>query len=317
MPLDTYEPIDPEKLTSPEELKKQGNWHFGRAEYSDAQKNYERALSLLKEDWRSEERPSNIHQMPPEHKTLLSALLKNQAACLMKAELNDQGQAAIICCSRALAYTPNDMKALYRRVQALEQMNCISQAYSEARKMMQLFPKDKMVEKLCIKLRDIVQIKTMEDRSTEKRVNNMFDIISKKGALHSGDKNDLAKMKQAAENLIVLSRDEAGAERIFRENGMELLNYLLDSKDKELMLSALRTLSYLAEGHKSRTTVLLDNVTIKRIQNGIAHEDDSISTSATSLLQCIMDTYRAAHDKREHDRRNINANVVFDYHKLG
>ena len=57
---------------------------------------------------------------------------------------------------------------------------------------------------------------------------------------------------QAANNLIVLSREEAGAERIFQNNGMALLMQLLDTKRPELMLAAVRTLSGVCSSHRAR-----------------------------------------------------------------
>lgn len=57
---------------------------------------------------------------------------------------------------------------------------------------------------------------------------------------------------QAANNLIVLGREEAGAERIFQSNGVGLLLQLLDTKKPELVLAAVRTLSGMCSGHRAR-----------------------------------------------------------------
>lgn len=306
MPLDNFEAKDPASMTDCDELKKQGNWHFQRAEYDDALKNYERALTLMDEDWNSEERPMNVHKMKPEERAIRSALLKNQAACLMKRE---KYQDAILSCTRSLAYTPNDTKALFRRIQCLELMNNLGQAYQQARSLAKIATDDKLVEKLVLRLRDAVEVKSMEERSTEKRVNNMFDLLIKDGAMFTGGEKDAEKVAKAADNLVFLARDEAGAERIFREGGLELLNNLLDNDNADLSLSALRCLSYLAEGHKSRTNILLENVTMERIKTHISHEREDISTAATNLLQIIMDTYRSEEEKREWKMES----VVFDY----
>jgi hypothetical protein len=60
---------------------------------------------------------------------------------------------------------------------------------------------------------------------------------------------------QAANNLIVLGREEAGAERIFQNNGVALLLQLLDTKRPELVLAAIRTLSGMCSGHRARVRV--------------------------------------------------------------
>lgn len=59
-------------------------------------------------------------------------------------------------------------------------------------------------------------------------------------------------LSQAAQNLIVLAREEAGAEKIFQSDGVRLLTQLLDTAKADLMLAALRTLVGLCSGHRSR-----------------------------------------------------------------
>lgn len=61
---------------------------------------------------------------------------------------------------------------------------------------------------------------------------------------------------QAVNNLVVLGREEAGAERIFQNNGLHLLMQLVETKDPELILSAVRTLSGMCTGHRARVSLL-------------------------------------------------------------
>lgn len=63
---------------------------------------------------------------------------------------------------------------------------------------------------------------------------------------------DTTLLSQAAQNLIVLAREEAGAEKIFQSDGVRLLTQLLDTAKADLMLAALRTLVGLCSGHRSR-----------------------------------------------------------------
>lgn len=64
--------------------------------------------------------------------------------------------------------------------------------------------------------------------------------------------SDMTLSSQAAQNLIVLAREEAGAEKIFQSDGVRLLTQLLDTAKADLMLAALRTLVGLCSGHRSR-----------------------------------------------------------------
>lgn len=62
---------------------------------------------------------------------------------------------------------------------------------------------------------------------------------------------------QAAQNLVVISREDAGAEQIFRNDGVKLLQKLLESQQEDIVLSALRTLVGLCTGHQSRVRRLM------------------------------------------------------------
>lgn len=59
---------------------------------------------------------------------------------------------------------------------------------------------------------------------------------------------------------MVLSREDAGAEQIFRNDGVKLIQKLLQSKQEEVVLSALRTLVGLCTGHQSRVSVIVPSV---------------------------------------------------------
>jgi len=60
---------------------------------------------------------------------------------------------------------------------------------------------------------------------------------------------------QAANNLIVLARESAGAEKIFASNGVANLVKLIDNeRDKQLQLTAFRVLSCLANDHHDRVS---------------------------------------------------------------
>lgn len=71
-------------------------------------------------------------------------------------------------------------------------------------------------------------------------------------AFQRADDPDATLLSQAAQNLIVLAREEAGAEKIFQSDGVRLLTQLLDTAKADLMLAALRTLVGLCSGHRSR-----------------------------------------------------------------
>ena len=67
-------------------------------------------------------------------------------------------------------------------------------------------------------------------------------------------------LHQAANNLIVLAREEAGAARIIENGGIQKLSFLLDTeKDKSLLLTSIRVLACLSHNNKERVSLSHNN----------------------------------------------------------
>lgn len=62
---------------------------------------------------------------------------------------------------------------------------------------------------------------------------------------------------QAMSNILVLAREEAGAQKIFETGGIEKLNTMLDNQDKDLRLNAIRALSSITKHSKLRVSFWL------------------------------------------------------------
>ncbi|MBV97776.1 Protein unc-45 B, partial [Eschrichtius robustus] len=176
------------------QLKEEGNRHFQLQDYKAAAKSYSQALKLTKD------------------KALLATLYRNLAACGLKTESYAQ---AASDASRAIDINSSDIKALYRRSQALEHLGELAQAFKDVQCCATLEPQNPNFQETLRRLNASIQ-------------------------------------EKAARNLIVLSREEAGAERIFQNYGVALLLQLLDTKRPELMLAAIRTLSGMSSGHRAR-----------------------------------------------------------------
>ncbi|XP_042548944.1 protein unc-45 homolog B isoform X2 [Dipodomys spectabilis] len=252
-------------------LKEEGNRHFQRQDYKAATKSYSQALKLTKD------------------KTLLATLYRNRAACGLKTESYVQ---AASDASRAIDMDSADIKALYRRCQALEHLGKLDQAFKDVQRCATLEPRNPNFQETLRRLNTSIQEKLHVQFSTDSRVQNMFEILL--------DQNSEAdKREKAANNLIVLGREEAGAERIFQTNGVALLLQLLDTQRPELVLAAVRTLSGMCSGHRARATVILHAVRIDRICSLMAVEDEEMSLAVCNLLQSIIDSL-SGEDKREH-----------------
>ncbi|XP_051014092.1 protein unc-45 homolog B [Acomys russatus] len=253
------------------QLKEEGNQHFQRQDYKAATKSYSQALKLTKD------------------KALLAILYRNRAACGLKMESYAQ---AASDASRAIDINSADIKALYRRCQALEHLGKLDQAFKDVQRCATLEPRNQNFQETLRRLNTSIQEQLRVQFSTDSRVQTMFEILL-------NENSEADKLEKAANNLIVLGREEAGAERIFQSNGVGLLLQLMDTKRPELVLAAVRTLSGMCSGHRARATAILHTVRIERICSLMATENEEIALAVCNLLQAIIDSL-SGEDKREH-----------------
>uniref|UniRef100_A0A3B3DEX0 Unc-45 myosin chaperone A n=1 Tax=Oryzias melastigma TaxID=30732 RepID=A0A3B3DEX0_ORYME len=118
--------------------------------------------------------------------------------------------------------------------------------------------------------------------STDARVQQMFSIL-----LDDATKD--SDREKAAQNLVVLSRDEGGAEQIFRNDGVKLIQKLLQSKQEEVVLSALRTLVGLCTEHQSRTMAIVNELGMDQLCAVMGSGASTVSLAACHLLQVMFE----------------------------
>nr|XP_042702925.1 protein unc-45 homolog B-like [Chrysemys picta bellii] len=147
----------------------------------------------------------------------------------------------------AIDINASDIKALYRRSQALESLGKLDQAFKDVQRCATIEPRNKNFQETLRRLGAKIQEKLHVQFSTDARVQNMFEILL-------DGNSEKEKREKAANNLIVLGREEAGAERIFQNNGVKLLLQLIETKNAEMILAAVRTLSGMCTGHKARVS---------------------------------------------------------------
>ncbi|NXA26995.1 UN45B protein, partial [Ibidorhyncha struthersii] len=251
------------QMEDPIQLKEEGNKYFQASEYEKAVQSYTQAIKLNKD------------------KALQAVLYRNRAACFLKKE--EYAKAASDA-SRAIDINASDIKALYRRSQALEKLGKLDQAFKDAQKCATIEPRNKNFQETLRRLGANIQEKVnlRVQFSTDSRVQKMFEIL-----LDENSEKD--KREKAANNLIVLGREEAGAERIFQNNGVSLLLQLIETKNAELILAAVRTLSGMCTGHKARATAILHYLGIDNICMWMSVDNEEISLAVCNLLQTITD----------------------------
>ncbi|XP_070689613.1 protein unc-45 homolog B [Pempheris klunzingeri] len=260
-------------MGDPIQLKDEGNKYFQAGDIDKAIESYTAAIKGCKD------------------KKVLAVIHRNRSACYLKKE--NYANAASDA-SKAIDVDAADIKALYRRCQALEKLGKLDMAFKDVQRCATLEPKNKTFLETLRRLGADIQAKLKTTFSTDSRVQNMFDILL-------DDEMEKEKREKAANNLIVLSREDAGAERIFQNNGVPLLLSMIETGKPEMILAAVRTLSGMCTGHKARAMAVAHLVGIDKMCSIMAVDNEEIALATGNLFQCINDSLTGA-DKREYGK---------------
>ncbi|KAK5609010.1 Protein unc-45 A [Crenichthys baileyi] len=250
-----------EKQKEPGALKEEGNTLFKAGDMQGAACCYTKALKLT--DSRADS----------------AVLYRNRSACYLKLEEYSKAEADA---SKALDTDPGDVKARFRRAQAYQKLGRLDQAFLDAQRCAQLEPKTRAFQDLLRQLGTQIQLKSAQLNSTDARVQQMFSVLLDSSAKDSD-------RQKAAQNLVVLSRDEAGAEQIFRNDGAKLIQKLLLSRQEDVVLSALRTLVGLCTGHQSRTMAIVNELGMDQLCAVMGSGASTVSLAACHLLQVMFE----------------------------
>ncbi|CAL8248899.1 unnamed protein product [Merluccius merluccius] len=256
-------------MDEPNQLKDEGNAYFQSGEIDKAIESYTKATKLCKD------------------KKLLAIIYRNRSACFLKKENYTN---AASDASKAIDVDAADIKALFRRCQALEKLGKLDMAFKDVQRCATLEPKNKTFLETLRRLGAEIQAKLKTTFSTDSRVQNMFDILM-------DEEMEKDKREKAANNLIVLAREDAGAERIFQNNGVPLLMNMIESGKAEMVLASIRTLSGMCTGHKARTMAIIQMISIEKMCSIMAVDNEEIALASCNLFQCINDSLTCG-DKR-------------------
>ncbi|KAM9393011.1 protein unc-45 homolog B [Pholidichthys leucotaenia] len=265
------------------QLKEEGNKHFQAGDIDKAIECYTNAIKVCKD------------------KKMLAVIHRNRSACYLKKESYAN---AASDASKAIDVDAADIKALYRRCQALEKLGKLDMAFKDVQRCATLEPKNKTFLETLRRLGAEIQAKLKTTFSTDSRVQNMFDILL-------DEESEKDRKESAANNLIVLSREDAGAERIFQNNGVTLLLNMIETGKPEMILAAVRTLSGMCTGHKARTMAIVHMVGVDKMCSIMALDNEEIALAVCNLFQCINDSLTGA-DSREYGK---DTDLVLDASK--
>lgn len=271
-------------MGDPVQLKDEGNKYFQTGDIDKAIECYTKAIKECKD------------------KKVLAVIHRNRSACYLKKE---NYSSAASDATKAIDVDASDIKALYRRCQALEKLGKLDMAFKDVQRCATIEPKNKTFLETLRRLGAEIQAKLKTTFSTDSRVQNMFDILL-------DEEMETDKREKAANNLIVLSREDAGAERIFQNNGVQLLLNMIETGKPEMILAAVRTLSGMCTGHKARATAIVNMVGVEKLCSIMAVDNEEIALATCNLFQCVYDSLTGG-DKREYGKEEA---MVLDSSKL-
>ena len=191
---------------------------------------------------------------------------------------------AVDDCSKSLELSPNDPKALFRRCQAYEALNKVDSAYADAKEVHNLDPKNKALEPVLLRLFKAVQAKLEEVSQTANKVKNMFELVFNL-------EGDTEKREKGADNLIVLSREKAGAELLYKEGVVARIVRLMKvEKNVKIRLSCVRVIGELAKKDTDRAKTIVREAGLPFFIDSLSSKNEEMITAVTYAVQCIIDS---------------------------
>ncbi|XP_065886354.1 protein unc-45 homolog B-like [Dysidea avara] len=253
------------------EEKAKGNACFKKGDYNEAATFYANALKTCSAD----------------DKDMIVALHKNRAACWLKLQRYED---ALSDCKTALQLAPSDVKALYRLAQAFEGKKEYSEAMRTLKYLLTIEPKNKEAIDFAQKVTTFIKQQMEKSQSTDYLVGEMFE------ALENTD-TPVDKKIQAAKNFAILSRENAGAERIIRSDGAQKMVSFLDFDNVEVVTHILNVFIGLCTYNRHRTLIVTNVFPVSKMATLLSSETSDVSTTIAHLLQRIFLAFAFSSDE--------------------
>lgn len=253
-------------------FKEKGNEAFKRSEWEEAINFYTKAIKLGE---KSKELP---------------VFYKNRAAAYLKTEAYER---AYDDCTKSLDLQSNDQKALFRRVQALEALERYEEAYRDARTILNNDRTFKAIEPVLERLHKIVQDRVALNSQTSTKVKKMFELAFDIGA-------EKSKRETAMNNLVVLARENAGADIMFREGISTRVSKLFKvEKNDEILVSAIRVIDDICVKSLHYTKNIIRELGIPWFLQILDSKNPDRVMAAQHCLQVVLNAFSGLVNKEE------------------
>ncbi|CAF4336017.1 unnamed protein product, partial [Rotaria magnacalcarata] len=253
---------------NPGELREQGNQAFKQGKFQEAIDRYSDAINLLTDLSLSETTKNDF-----------TKCYSNRAQCFI--HLN-QYEEAIEDATRALEYTPADEKSLYRRSSAFERLGKLNEAISDAQRLISISPKgnsvDEQTNSLLRKLRDSTENKHTQRTQIKSQIQEMFEAINTK-----------LNQETALNNLLVISREDSGAEGILAyDSDLQQIKEFMQANERITILGTVRVLASIVRNSYKRAELVYNKLGVSLIGRCLAMNDTEIPASTTILVHNII-----------------------------
>lgn len=243
------------------QAKEKGNQYFRNKAFREAIQCYTQAIDIC-----------------PAKEPDRAVFFKNRAACWLKLEEHEK---ALSDCLSALQLSPGDVKTIYREAQALEGLDRLTEALVETKKLLSIDPRNREANEMAMRLTAKLMKDSDRMHSTDGLVDEMFAALGK-------DKLPAKRRIQAAKNLAILSREEAGAEKLFQADGIAKLQPSLDSSIMEVVNHVLQTYVGLCNGSKIRAYATLKTLSLEKLSMLMTSANSSVATSSVVIFKEII-----------------------------
>ena len=284
------------------ELREQGNESFKQSQFKKAVNYYSQAIFSVLDPLNIKEADEDLTKLQNILKTddCLVKCFNNRAQCYLKLEKHKH---VVDDANKVLLANSDDTKALFRRSQAYKELNKFEESLRDAKRLIQLEPKNAQFVTYIQGLTRIITDKTNEQRSTKSQVKSMLEFTT--------DQNQEKKLT-SLNNLIVLSREDAGCNEIIASDGLKHLATLLkNEKDEEVILGITRILASLVKNSFKRAKTVYNQMPPEVVASLISHKKESIATAAGLIVQNMIFSLTDLENKRKNVKKQVSAPFEF------
>lgn len=297
------QPTETGERPNENQLREEGNAAFKTGQYKKASKLYSEAIELIQEValgtlTPNGDSPEFINLMKTNE--CLSKSYNNRTQCFL---FEEKWQKAVDDATKILHAIPEDTKALYRRSQGYQGLQKFAEALRDAQLLVKIEPKNNTfidyIQKLNRKIQDVAQ----EQQSTKSQTKKMLELAVDK---------TLETKVTALNNLIVLTREDAGSQAIIASGGLQTMVELLTTEQKpEVTLAVARILASLCKNSAKRSKTVFNQVQYELIAGLISYDDHDISTAAALIIQNMLLSLTDLTNKRKHIKKHVQQPIEF------